>query len=112
MGLWLSVIYGFVFTLAVPVGRADPAGDGPRARNRGRRRPRLPRQIVAWQMVPALLVMTLKSYLAALRAYGRDPVGDDRHRADERGGQLCADLRQLGRARDGHRGGGELRRCW
>ena len=110
MGIWLSVIYGFVFTL--PFLWAEPIliamGQEPSVAALAQDY----LQIVAWQMVPALLVMTLKSYLAALRAYGRDPVGDDRHRADERGGQLCADLRQLGRARDGHRGGGELRRCW
>ncbi len=64
MGLWLSVIYGVLFTvpfiwaeeILIAVGQdvivAAMAQDY--------------LIIIAWQMVPALLVMTLKSYLAAL----------------------------------------------
>ena len=64
MGIWLSVIYGFVFTL--PFLWAEPIllaiGQEPEIANLAQDYLR----IVAWQMIPALLVMTLKSYLAAL----------------------------------------------
>ena len=64
MGIWLSVIYGFVFTL--PFLWAEPIliamGQEPEIASLAQDY----LQIVAWQMVPALLVMTLKSYLAAL----------------------------------------------
>ena len=64
MGIWLSVIYGFVFTL--PFLWAEPIliamGQEPAIASLAQDY----LQIVAWQMVPALLVMTLKSYLAAL----------------------------------------------
>ncbi len=64
MGIWLSVIYGFIFTL--PFFWAEPIllamGQEPEVAAMGQDY----LQIVAWQMVPALLVMTLKSYLAAL----------------------------------------------
>ena len=64
MGLWLSVIYGFIFTL--PFLWAEPIliaiGQDPQVAASAQDY----LTIVAWQMIPALLVMTLKSYLAAL----------------------------------------------
>ncbi|WP_458789982.1 MATE family efflux transporter [Yoonia sp. MH D7] len=64
MGIWLSVIYGTVFTL--PFFWAEPIllAMGQEADVAALSQDYL--RIVAWQMVPALLVMTLKSYLAAL----------------------------------------------
>lgn len=64
MGLWLSVIYGFIFTL--PFFWAEPIliaiGQEPQVAADAQTY----LHIIAWQMVPALLVMTLKSYLTAL----------------------------------------------
>ncbi len=64
MGLWLSVIYGFIFTL--PFLWAEPIllamGQEPIVAAAAQDY----LVIIAWQMIPALLVMTLKSYLAAL----------------------------------------------
>lgn len=64
MGIWLSVIYGFIFTL--PFLWAEPIllamGQDPVVSAAAQDY----LVIVAWQMTPALLVMTLRSYLAAL----------------------------------------------
>lgn len=64
MGLWLSIAYGLVFT--IPMLFAEPIllamGQDPAVAA-------LAQDyliIVGWQMVPALIVMTLKAYLAAL----------------------------------------------
>jgi MATE family multidrug resistance protein len=64
MGLWLSVIYGLVFT--VPMLFAEPIllAMGQDAQVASMAQDYL--VIAGWQMVPALMIMTLKSYLAAL----------------------------------------------
>jgi MATE family multidrug resistance protein len=64
MGLWLSVLYGTVFT--VPFFWAETIliqiGQTPEVAAEAHRY----LVIVAWQMVPALLIMTLKAFLVAL----------------------------------------------
>ncbi len=64
MGLWLSIIYGLIVTIPffwaedilIAIGQdADVA-----------RLAHIYLQIVIWQMVPALIIMTLKSFLAAM----------------------------------------------
>lgn len=64
MGLWLSIAYGLVFT--VPMLLAEPIllAMGQDAQVAALAQDYL--VITGWQMVPALMVMTLKSYLAAL----------------------------------------------
>ncbi len=64
MGIWLSVIYGFIFTLPFFWSESILIAMGQDPIVAAYAQDYL--QIVAWQMVPALLVMTLKSYLAAL----------------------------------------------
>ncbi len=64
MGLWLSIAYGLVFT--IPMLFAEPIllamGQDPQVASLAQDY----LVIAGWQMVPALMVMTLKSYLAAL----------------------------------------------
>lgn len=68
MGLWLSVIYGLFFTL--PFMWAEPIllamGQEPEVAAGAATYLR----IMAWQMIPALIVMTLKSFLSALEYTG------------------------------------------
>lgn len=64
MGLWLSVLYGVVFTLPFFWAKEILVAIGQDAEVAALAQDYL--VIVAWQMVPTLLVMTLKSYLAAL----------------------------------------------
>ena len=64
MGLWLSVFYGLIFTLPFFWGEKILVAVGQDPKVAAMAQDYL--VIVAWQMVPALLVMTLKSYLAAL----------------------------------------------
>ena len=64
MGLWLSIIYALVMTIPffwaedILVAIGQPTGVA--------REAHIYLQIVIWQLVPALLIMTLKSFLAAL----------------------------------------------
>jgi MATE family multidrug resistance protein len=64
MGLWLSIFYGLVVTL--PFFWAEEIllaiGQNPEVAAMAH----IYLQIVIWQMIPALIVMTLKSFLAAL----------------------------------------------
>ncbi len=64
MGLWLSIFYGLVVTL--PFFWAEQIllaiGQDPEVAAMAH----IYLQIVIWQMIPALIVMTLKSFLAAL----------------------------------------------
>lgn len=64
MGLWLSIIYGLVVT--IPFFWAEAIllaiGQDPEVAAQAD----IYLQIVIWQMIPALIVMTLKSFLAAL----------------------------------------------
>lgn len=64
MGLWLSIIYGLI--VAVPFFWAKDIliaiGQDPAVAAMAH----IYLQIIIWQMVPALMVMTLKSFLAAL----------------------------------------------
>src|SRR6056297_123299 len=64
MGLWLSIIYGLAMT--VPFFWAEAIllaiGQDPEVAAMAD----IYLQIVIWQMIPALIVMTLKSFLAAL----------------------------------------------
>lgn len=64
MGLWLSIIYGLVVT--IPFFWAESIllaiGQDPEVAAQAD----IYLQIVIWQMIPALIVMTLKSFLAAL----------------------------------------------
>jgi MATE family multidrug resistance protein len=64
MGLWLSIFYGLVVT--IPFFWAEQIliaiGQDPDVATLAH----IYLQIVIWQMIPALIVMTLKSYLAAL----------------------------------------------
>ncbi len=64
MGLWLSIFYGLVVTL--PFFWAEEIllaiGQDPEVAAMAH----IYLQIVIWQMIPALMVMTLKSFLAAL----------------------------------------------
>ncbi len=68
MGLWLSIIYGLAVT--IPFFWAEQIlvaiGQDPEVAELGH----LYLQIVIWQMVPALMVWTLKSFLAALERTG------------------------------------------
>jgi MATE family multidrug resistance protein len=64
MGLWLSIIYGLIVTvpffwaedILIAMGQDAAVAD----------LAHIYLQIVIWQMVPALIVMTLKSFLAAM----------------------------------------------
>ena len=64
MGLWLSILYGLIVT--IPFFWAEDIliamGQDPEVADLAH----IYLQIVIWQMVPALIVMTLKAFLAAL----------------------------------------------
>ena len=64
MGLWLSVIYGLIFTLPFMWTEDILLAIGQDPVVAAMAQDYL--VIAAWQLVPALIVMTLKSYLAAL----------------------------------------------
>ena len=64
MGLWLSIAYGLIFTLPFMWSEQILLAIGQDAVVAAMAHDYL--VIAAWQMVPALMAMTLKSYLAAL----------------------------------------------
>ncbi len=64
MGIWLSIIYGLIVMVPFFWGEAILIAMGQDPEVSAIAQDYL--VIVAWQMVPALIVMTLKSYLAAL----------------------------------------------
>jgi MATE family multidrug resistance protein len=64
MGLWLSIAYGLLFTLPFMWSEQILLAIGQNAVVAAMAHDYL--VIAAWQMVPALMAMTLKSYLAAL----------------------------------------------
>lgn len=64
MGLWLSVIFGLVFTIPMMWSEAIflAIGQDPEVAAQGQ----MYLRIAAWALVPGLMVMTLKSFLSAL----------------------------------------------
>ncbi len=104
MGLWLSFGFGLLamplMIWSEPILRLIGQGDGV-ARDAGAYL-----EIAAYGIVPALLVMVIKSYLAALERTQVVLLGDDPCGGDQCHCQLRVDLRQLGRARTRHQGRG------
>ncbi|SIT83055.1 multidrug resistance protein, MATE family [Yoonia rosea] len=64
MGLWLSIFYGFIVT--IPFFWAEEILIAIGQDSEVSRLAHIYLQIVIWQMIPALIVMTFKSFLAAL----------------------------------------------